>query len=339
MEKEVRENKSKAKIAIDIITYVIVIFLFICSLSCLIIRLNGSSFTIFGNRYDVVLTDSMATKNAAHADFLKDDNNQFKPFDLAISKPLPKSEEIKEHDVVIYTDKIIGTNMHRVVEIDTNYSEKVTFTYSSLAKINEQNGVSLKEVESQLLTNDITFTTMTFTTYSLSDKFGKFNFYVVDNLYTPEISQTKDEYGGYFTTYKIKRDSSQRGSIKISHSSIYDYSREIVTGFHVDSKMGEFDVDVNNLIPSVDDEVSYTQVFNKQYIYKTRGDAAKDDDGWSTYADLQAIVVGNAPGMGYPLRYLGSIWGGLMFAFLAILILVVDILKNKKYNKEKAVKK
>ena len=329
------ETKQKSKKILEILSYVLVFLLFICSLLCLIARFNGAKFDLFGNRYDVVLTDSMSYKNENHSDFLINDNNQFKPFDLAVSKKLPSPEELKEHDVVIYTDRSIGTNMHRIVEIDTSHYEDVIFTVAQQTEINGNRGVVLNDLTSQILTNDISFKTMSFTTFSILESTDNFHFYALNKLYAPEITREAVE-GGYKTTYKLTRDTEAPAELKISHKAIYDYSKEIITAVHIDSKAGVIDVNMDELRPSNDGNANLLATFNKEFKFKTRGDAAKDDDGWYSYNDLQALVVGNAKGMGYPIRFMGSIWGGLMFALLAILILVADIIMDRLNKKELA---
>lgn len=332
------ETKQKSKKILGILSYVLVFLLFICSLLCLIARFNGAKFSLFGNRYDVVLTDSMSYKNEVYADYLANDNNQFNRFDLAISRKLPSPEELKEHDVVIYTDRSIGTNMHRIVEINTSHYEDVIFTYAEQSEINGNKGVILNEVSSQILTNDIQFKTMSFTTFSTLETTDHFNFYALNKLYTPEISREQVD-GGYKTTYKLVRDTEAPAELKISHKAIYDYSKEIITSVHIDSKAGVIDVNMDELRPSNDGNANLLATFNKEFKFKTRGDASKDDDGWYSYNELQALVVGNAKGMGYPIRFMGSIWGGLMFALLAILILVADIIMGRLNKKELAANK
>lgn len=328
------KNKQKVKKILDIAAFVAFFLFFICSLLCLIARFNGARFSLFGNRYDVVLTNSMAEKNPEHAEFLKDDNNQMKAFDLVISRELPAPEEIKAHDVVIYTDRYVGTNMHRVVDVDLSYYERVEFNGASQATINGKNGVVLNDVASGITTNDISFKTMSFTTYSTLENTDNFNIFSVSQLYTPEITRTAAENGGYYTTYKISKNSEAPGVLKISHRAIYDYSKEYITELHIDSKAGAIDVSMGDLLPSNEDSANLLATFNKQFIYEIRGDAAKTSDGWYSYNELQSIVVKNLPGMGYPIRFMGSIWGGLMFGLLGLLIIVADIIMNKLDKKE-----
>ena len=329
------KNKQKVKKILDIAAFVAFFLFFICSLLCLIARFNGARFSLFGNRYDVVLTNSMAEKNPEHAEFLKDDNNQMKAFDLVISRELPAPEEIKTHDVVIYTDRYVGTNMHRVVDVDLSYYERVEFNGASQTTINGKSGVVLNDVASGITTNDISFKTMFFTTYSTLENIDNFNIFSVSQLYTPEITRTPAENGGYYTTYKISKNSEAPGVLKISHRAIYDYSKEYITEFHIDSKAGVIDVNMGDLLPSNEDSANLLAMFNKQFIYEIRGDAAKTSDGWYSYDELQSIVVKCMPGMGYPIRFMGSIWGGLMFGLLGLLIIVADIIMNKLDKKEK----
>lgn len=330
-----KETKQKSKKVWDVVSFTAVFLFFICSLICLIARLNGARFDLFGNRYDVVLTDSMSFKNEEHLDFLENDNNQFNAFDLAISKPLPAPDQIKEHDVVIYTDRYIGTNMHRVVEINENYCERVDFSKSTVTKYNDISGVMLTNVSSNIVTNDIKFQTLTLTTYSTLENVDNFNFFAMVELFEPEITRVpvNDIYGGYITTYKIVRNTTAPGVLKISHKSVYQYEKEIITSLKINSLNGTINVDPSSLLRDEESQNLYKK-YNCDFSYKTRGDAAKNDDGWYRYSELQAIVVGNAPKMGYPIRFLGSIWGGIMFALLGFLILAFDIIATRMDKKE-----
>ncbi len=330
------KNKQKVKKILDIAAFVAFFLFFVCSLLCLIARFNGARFSLFGNRYDVVLTNSMAEKNPEYAEFLKDDNNQMKAFDLVISKELPAPEEIKAHDVVIYTDRYVGTNMHRVVDVDMSYYERVEFNNASQTEINGKTAITLNDVASGITTNDISFKTMSFTTYSTLENTDNFNIFSVSQLYTPEITRIEAENGGYFTTYKISKNTEAPGVLKISHKAIYDYSAEFITELHIDSKAGAIDVSMIDLLPSNEDSNNLLATFNKQFIYEIRGDASNTSDGWYSYNELQSIVVKNMPGMGYPIRFMGSIWGGLMFGLLGLLIIVADILMNRLDKKEAA---
>lgn len=336
------ETKQKSKKVFDVISFTLVFLLFICSLICLIARLNGARFDLFGNRYDVVLTNSMSYKNDEHLDFLKNDNNQFNAFDLAISKPLPAEglspDEggLKKHDIVIYTDRYIGTNMHRIVDIDDKYYERVYFKEATQVTTGEYVGVTLDKVSSQILTNDIRWNTMSFTTFSTLENTDNFNIWILNSFYTPSVTRTTVN-GGYLTTYTITKSSTSPGVLKISHKSIYDYSSEIITSVFIkspDNDSKNINVDMDKLVPSNEEPETFMATFNKQFIYQIRGDAAKDADGWYSYNELQSLVVGNAPGMGYPIRFMGSIWGGIMFALLAFLILIVDIIATRMDKKE-----
>ena len=330
------EKKRKSKIALDIVSFSGVFLLFVCSLLCLIARFNGSRFDLFGNRYDVVLTDSMASKNPEHAEFLEPYNDQFKAFDLAISRKLPEPEELKVGDVVVFTDRNIGTNMHRIVDVEPKYSESVKFINATATEINGKHGVILNDLSSSIDTSDIRFETMSITTYTSIESTDNLAFYVLSEKLTPEVTKVdaNDGSGKSLVTYNLKRTTKAPGKIKIYHKNSYEFSEELITSIHIDSLVSPIDVDFNNLIPVNSGTNNYEQAFNVQYAYQIRGDAAKDADGWYAYNELQALVKGNAHGCGYVIRFMGSIWGGLMFALLAILILVVELILGRMNKKE-----
>ena len=72
MEQETTKKigKSKKGKIIDIVSWVVVLLLFGTSSFLLLTRKSDGTVQVFGNRFDVVLTTSMSSKNPEHLDFL-----------------------------------------------------------------------------------------------------------------------------------------------------------------------------------------------------------------------------------------------------------------------------
>ena len=114
-----RKQKTKFSRVVDFSTLLIlslvVIFVFFSSL-----YINCTQNSYFDNvpTYRVVQTGSMAKKNAKNK-YLFDNNldNQIQTFDLIAMYKLPKEEDLKLYDIVIYEvdDMLI---VHRIVEIE-----------------------------------------------------------------------------------------------------------------------------------------------------------------------------------------------------------------------------
>lgn len=322
--------KSKSLKILDILSFVGIFVFFICSLICAISRLNGAKFTIFGSRYDVVLTDSMSVKNENHVEFLENDE-QIQAFDLVKSIKINNPDEIKEHDVVIFKDRKIGTNMHRIVKVEEDSTEIVTFKESAVKKIGDYEGFELSLNESDIFTNEISYEHLELVTYSLLEDNNHFNFNAMKTDFEPEISSVQDGIGK-LTTYKITRNSTAPCKTHISHKLEYDFSKEIIVSLKIDSVQGEINCDSTSLTANGSD---LTKHFNSSYKYEIRGDKANNSDGWYRFDEIESKVVKNIPKLGYFIRFLGSLWGGIMFLLLGILLLVFNILMSYFDKKEK----
>lgn len=118
-EKEKTKKQSKfGKVCDYTLTIIMVaIFAFVFSGS---LYINCTQNTYFDNvpTYRVVKTTSMAKKNEKNTYLLKNNlNNQIQAFDLILTYKVPKEEDLKIYDIVVYEvdDMLI---VHRIVEIE-----------------------------------------------------------------------------------------------------------------------------------------------------------------------------------------------------------------------------
>lgn len=334
MEKVKKQTISKSKKVWNIISYILVFVFFLLALICAIFKFQGASFTIFGNRYDVVLTNSMSEKNPKYEEFLKGHDDQFKAFDLAVSKPISSPDDLHVYDVVIYNDRDVGTNMHRIVGIEENGVDIITYHTGEIKTISSIEGIAILGRYDMIETTDISFKEMTMTVYTETNNTDShYNFSVLNNALSPSIT-IADQGKGKLITYTIKKDSGAPGKLHINHSITFDTSKEIITSLNIKATTGNIESNSNNVSPSNGDLQGQ---YNKSYRYEIRGDKAEYSDGFYSYKELQAKVTGNIPGMGYMIRFLNSIWGGIMFLLLGFLIIAFQIISDhmdKKAAKE-----
>ena len=334
MEK-VKGQKVNKKKVLDIVSYVGVFVFFVFALICVIVRFNGSDFYLFDTRFDVVLTDSMSSKNEEYLDFLEGHDDQIQRFDLVVSKKVKKPSDLKVYDVVVYKNRQIGTDMHRIVRLIDDGKDEITLTkvtkdYSLL----DYKGFSFSEVSSCLDSNEICVKSIevkTFTT--IEDDGNHFNFHVLDEDFTPTIKQERVE-GGFVNTYSIKRKSTTPGQIVIAHKNVYDYSKEVISSISIKSSSGDILLTNDTELTTVEDNL-YGE-FNPTYKYEIRGDKSNTSDGVYQFSEIYSKVTNVAPKLGYLFRFLGSIWGTIMFLTLGFAIIIYDIVANKVFKKQQA---
>lgn len=327
------EQKKKIflKKFLNILSYVGIFVFFGFALVCAIFKFQGANFNLFGSRYDVVLTDSMSEKSEKYKDFLEGHDDQFQAFDLAKSKPIEKAEDLKVYDVVIYNDRQIGTNMHRIVGIEEHGHDEVNYLGAFSNKLNEFDGIGLSNVESKIETSDLSFKTLEMTVYSELGSDKHYNFSIINTALECEVSSV-DAGNGKLVTYKINKESAAPGKLTISHSNLFDYSKETIVSLKIDAASGAIDSKKADVTFDGD---KATAIYNVDYRFEIRGDKSNDSDGYYSFNEIEAKVVSNSPKMGYFIRFLNSIWGGLMFILLGAIILTFDIVSGHMEKKSK----
>ena len=137
----IKENKTKK--TWDIVSWILVVIIFLIALFGLFLKIRKNQVYFFGNRYDAVLSDSMATTNEViRIDYEeKGWTNQFKKGALLVSTKIVESTDLKEGDVVIFvnpdSNKITS---HRIVKISFNGNENVYTIRADAAKPGEEDG-------------------------------------------------------------------------------------------------------------------------------------------------------------------------------------------------------
>lgn len=328
------EQKKKIflKKFLNVLSYVGIFVFFGFALVCAIFKFQGAKFNFFGSRYDVVLTNSMSEKSEKYKDFLEGHDDQFQAFDLVKSKPIEKAEDLKVYDVVIYNDRQIGTNMHRIVGIEEHGHDEVNYIGAFSNKLSEYDGIGLSNVESKIETSDLSFKILEMTVYSELGSDKHYNFSIINTALECEVSSV-DAGNGKLVTYKVSKESAAPGKLTISHSDFFDYSKETIVSLKIDAASGSID---SKKADATFDGDKATAIYNVDYRFEIRGDKANDSDGYYSFNEIEAKVVSNSPKMGYFIRFLNSIWGGLMFILLGAIILTFDIISGHMDKKAKA---
>ena len=333
MEQETTKKigKSKKGKIIDIVSWVVVLILFGTSLFLLLTRKADGTVQVFGNRFDVVLTTSMASKNPEHEEFLNG-TSQIQKMDVVRSKLVNINTELNVYDVVVYKDRRIGTNMHRIVDKKVDTQDEV---YLQEATINEDGSILLSTHNAAIYTNTFVFASATFEIYSESDTFSDGYYFAINNVVTT-YSLTSEQVGSLYC-YKVTINNPYKYSSKLTmvHSKAFAYESEQIRRLNFDAAKGYISLNGNNFTLKETD--LYECISNKSYLYEIRGDAAKTEDGWYEISEIYSCVDQVIPKAGYVVRYLTSIPGIIMLVGIGLVIVVADFLfeyVDKKKNKE-----
>jgi len=331
MSKNTKKNGNKA---LDIISTIIVILLFLFGATCLIFSFTGNSLYLFGTRFDVCLTDSMSVKNEQNIEFLNDYDDQIQPFDLVVSKKVEKDEDLNIGDIVVYNNPNIGTDCHRVVDIVTYIKDEVTISYAEL--IHDDNYyLKLFDTGSTIQTNSMHFTTACLKLRSKTSYHNNFDFYISFNSFTPTVSETYID-GYYYIELTIKNNIKSSERLTISHSSYYDYSNDEISELNIDSQYGDIHVLPNELIQT--DESTFSRTYNESKKFEIRGDKAPNSDGYFDIKQIHSKVTNIVPKLGYVIRFFSSLRGTILLVGLIGIIVLADFLlsKNKLLKGETA---
>ena len=320
-----KTKKSRKRLIIDIVCYTLLGICFLFALIGVLLKFSGNRFNLFGYRFDVVLTDSMSSKNPKWEDFLKGHDNQIQAFDLVVSKDVTSPKELAVYDIVLFENKQVGLDMHRIVGMTPYGDDEITVEKGVISNLDGRDGILLPYIESDFVSNAISIKEITFVTYSQSNYEGShFNFNVQSVELIPEIT-TENVNGGFLKTYHVVRDSTSPGQLVISHKFEYNYATELVSSCLIKNKAD--DIIINKDTVAVDGE-NLVGHFNQTYKYEIRGDKAPNSDGLFTIDKIYSKVVGVMPKMGYVVRFLSSIWGSVLLIGLGIMAVGFDIISS-----------
>ena len=327
------KTKKTIRIVVDILVYVIAGLLFSVAIVSFVLKLSGNSIKLFGHRLDVVLTDSMSEKNPEYEDFLKGHDDQIQAMDVVVTNTNITEEDLDVYDIVLFNNKMLGaTDMHRIVNKTLKDQDELTITHSYFQTINGVTGLSFKNVSGGIASNVICMNEMTLVTYSTEfDEREHFKFSYSTAFYDVDVSREEKD-GGYYTTYHLTSDSTSPRKLFVAHGCEYDYASEVICSCKIESTLGTIDVKEDN-VTTIDD--GYKGIYNTCYYYEIRGDKANTSDGTNfTIEDIYGKVENRIPKLGYPIRYLSSVWGIISLVGIGAIILAFDIIVNVMNKKE-----
>lgn len=334
MEKQIKE-KSKKKIVINIISYVLLGIFFLFAVIGIIFKFTGNTINLFGNRLDVVLTDSMSMKNPQYEEFLEGHDNQIQPLDVVVTNTNYVEEDLDVYDIVLfYNADLKVTDMHRIVGKTLRSVDEINIKHAEYKTINGIRGFSFNDVAGGIGSNAISATEISLVTFSLEkDDREHFSFSYSTGFYQADVSVVEKD-GGYYTTYHVLTGTTSPRIIAVSHKCEYDYSSEIVTSYVIKTDYRDIDVKEQDLVIKDD---GFQGEYNKSYFYEIRGDKSNVSDGTKFTRDhIFGEVVTTIPKLGYVVNYLSGIWGIILFIGLGLIIIAYDTIAKIIDKKEAA---
>ena len=338
MKKGNLSNKnSKGKKIFDIISWVVVSVLFLTSLTLLIVRKSTGSLTLFGNRYDVVLSNSMSYKNEEHKDFLKGHNDQIQKMDVVRSKTVDKTTKLDVYDIVLYKDSRLGTNMHRIVDKKVHLQDEL---YLQQVDINDNKDIVLKVHDSAVYSNNtFSFKHGEITFVSESETFSDGYYFSSSGDVLDYTVNTTKKGSSYYHKVIIDKTSDRPGKFAIVHNKAFIYGSEVIQKIYFKTANGKINTNGKNFSLVEDD--NYQFITNVTYEYEIRGDAAKTSDGWFTIDKIYSKVNKIIPKAGYITRFVTSIPGIIMLVGLGLIVIGLDFglewIDKKEKEKNKLV--
>ena len=329
------DNKKKinGRKIFDVVSWVLIFFLFSCSLGALLVKNKKGTVYIFGSRYDVVLTDSMSTINENHSEFLSGKSNQIQAFDLVRSEKVNAQTKLNLYDVVLFNNPYVGTDMHRVVGIEEDSGDEIYLEKNTFATVDGKEGLLLPNIESRIYTNTLNLSGMELDILTSDATYNNgyyFNFGGTNIEPTVTTTQVGDKYLHHLV---LSRNTSRPVIVNLTHRLEFDYNDHLLLNVTYHSYYG--DIHLNNSEFVLNEHEEYFLRTNITYKYEIRGDKAKDSDGTFKIDQIYSKVVQVIPKAGYVVRYMTSTFGILMFVGIGLIIIGAQFALDHMEKKEK----
>ena len=321
-------TSKKKKLVVNIVFYAVIALIYGFAAFLLITKFNKGTVYLFNTRFDVVLTDSMSEKNEAHLDFLEG-TEQIQAFDVVKSEKINDKTEIKEKDVVLFTnpDMNDATVMHRVVRVIES-GDKLSTTSLEKLTYHEREVINFKVANSAITLSPLDISSVVIEVISPNAYQDDYKIEIGGNAYTYSVSS--EQVDGYYVhtiacpkaSHAPMRSVISKVGTNESYVSKVTYNRYL--GDPLDFNASEYE----------EKEGKYEKVYNPYYLYEIRGDKAKDSDGIYERKQLISKVSGVAPKLGYVVRFLTSLPGLIMIIGIALIITLGSYFWNKNSTKE-----
>lgn len=331
---ETNKLQKNRKIISNILSYSLIGLLFLIVTMSLIYKTTDQPFYFYNLRYDVVLTDSMSRKNEEHLDFLKGHNDQIQAFDFVVSEKITDDTKLDVYDIVIFNNPSIGTDMHRIVNVE-NVGDTFELDYIKRDRIANYDVFKFSELSSSIfLKTAYSFTDIEIVTYS-ETPFEEDEFHFMVNNVPIEVEATYQESNStlYRNTIKYHRNSKSPATFTITKRS-YEFNSYFES---IKLYRGSKHCLITPKVINGQEKQMYMDNISQKYLI--RGDKAKTDDGWYTREQIQSKVIRVLPKFGYVARFLSSPYGAIMIIGLACIPIIYWMIFDKKEKKTDENKK
>lgn len=330
MEK-VKHKHSKKKIILNIVFYTVMAIFYIFVIVGVISRFNNGAFYIFGNRYDVVLSSSMASVNPVNKEFLKGTDRLHRN-DLIKSHVIDDNTELNLKDIVLFNNPYDGNKLtvHRIVEIN-EIGDSIKFGAISKTTIEGVEYINFTDEYTYAISSRVKATSVTIKSISKKDVTDAFLCRFGETKMS--LTTTKEKIGEY---YHYETTFSRGINTPIQVYILPNYTDQYISSIHY--TIGD-NKDIN-VIPSevnIKEDGSAESFYNFYYQYVTRGDANSSDDGKFVRSDFLTKLTKNYGGIGIVVKFITSIFGIITFALLAVIISVGAYFYGRKPKEEKTV--
>ena len=321
----------KKRLIINIIFYAFIALSYGFVIFVIVTKFNGGIIYLFGNRFDIVLTDSMSEKNQEYIDFLEG-TTQIQVNDVVVSSKINDDTELFVKDVVLFKNRELHdeTVMHRIVNITTE-GNRFTINGATLKEYQSIKGIDLLASSSSITLVVLDITDIELEVVSEKEYNNYYAFDVSGQYVTTTVTSTKyDNY--YLSNVKYTKE----GTRPI-HSQIFKTNRRdinYVTKVTYTRSTGEKLIFEANEFDETS-EGEYVKLFNAYNLYEIRADKSNTSDGIYTKDKLISRVFVVIPQAGLFVRYITSVPGIIMIVGIALLVTGGSYVYNKLEDKKR----
>lgn len=324
----------KKKIILNVIFYVFLAIIYSFTIAALITKFTGGTMYFFNSRVDVVLTDSMSSRNKNHLDFLEG-TTQIQKMDMVISEKITDNTVIEVKDCVLFRNPKLNnqTVVHRVIDvIEEGYSfsislcEKTTFNDMPMTLLIDNPDHS---DTGEIYLSSLNVTDVVIEAYTAELNSSYLVFFLGGNPYDLSAETTKISDNVYKHVLTYARTSSAPQSTKIALGTDKPVYISKIT--YTSKTKGDFVYDSSELV--VKEDKSYSKMFDSRFLYEIRADKSAASDGIFERSQIFSKVKGIIPKLGHIVHFLQSIPGMIMLVGLAIIITFASYLMTKSVKK------
>jgi len=315
----------RRKIVSNIVFYSLLVVIYSLAIFGIVNRFTGGVIYLGNTRFDIVLTDSMSSKNKHYEEFLEN-TTQIQAFDMVKSKKINDETELRVKDIVLFHNSTTNkTVVHRIVDI-IEKGDKFKIDTASKVLFHDIDTVRL-DLNGIIAMSELDFTSITIESYSESQVDPHFAIKVGSEEVDKAIEV--EEIGNYY----FYKTTFSRDNHTFIPSNIYcpgDYDEYISKITYYSASKGELVFEANEF--NNEESGVYEYLYNKYYLYEIRADKSNTSDGTFKRSDIISKVDYVIPKMGHVVRFITSIPGVIMLVGIGVLISVASyfLSKNKK---------